>query len=310
MQDDPSEAVTAAAPEHPPDAARPFGAGDLVAGRFRIVRAIAEGGMGVVYEAIDEKLGERRALKCAKPGYAGRLPPEARHSLRVTHPNVCRIFEIHTTDTALGAVDFITMEYLDGGTLSDEIRARGPLPESEARRLAVQICAGVAAAHAQNVLHRDLKSNNVMLTGAREHRRAVVTDFGLAQESRAREHIPTSSGGAGTPAYLAPERWRGAPATVASDIYALGVVLHELVAGARPAAANGFARAIDAGIPARWRTVIARCLEPDPAKRYASAEAVSDALTNRRARMAAIAASAVAALAAAMLVGYRALVPA
>ena len=89
---------------------RPFHAGDLVAGRFRVVREIAEGAMGIVYEAIDEKLGERRALKCAKAGHASRLSPEARTSLRVTHPNVCRVFEIHTTTTQIGPIDFLSME--------------------------------------------------------------------------------------------------------------------------------------------------------------------------------------------------------
>src|SRR3989442_14310472 len=88
---------------------RPFHAGDLVAGRFRIVREIARGGMGIVYEAIDEKLNERRALKRAKPAYAPRLSPEARPSLRITHPNACRAFEIHTIGTAYALLDFLAM---------------------------------------------------------------------------------------------------------------------------------------------------------------------------------------------------------
>jgi serine/threonine protein kinase len=190
---------------------RPFRPGELVAGRFRVVREIAEGGMGVVYEVVDEKLGERRALKYAKPGYTGTLSPEARTSLRVTHPNVCRAFEIHTVDTRFGPIDFLTMEFIDGGTLSSELRARGRLPEAEARRIAQQICAGVEAAHAQALLHRDLKSNNVLLTKDSQGRtRAVVTDFGIAQESSAQGPAATVSGVAGTAGYLAPERWRGA----------------------------------------------------------------------------------------------------
>src|SRR4051812_1952793 len=108
MQDD-VDVTRTAAPKRAFGGQRPFRGGDLVAGRFRVVREIAEGGMGIVYEAIDEKLAERRALKCAKAGYASRLSPEARTALRVTHPNVCRVFEIHSTDTVLGSIDFLTM---------------------------------------------------------------------------------------------------------------------------------------------------------------------------------------------------------
>src|SRR5689334_11766726 len=111
---------------------RPFQSGDLVAGRFRVKREIAEGGMGVVYEAIDEKLGVTRALKCAKLGCASHLPPEARNALRVTHPNVCRIFEIHSAETREGPIDFLSMELIEGGTLSSRIQTHGAFPEAEA----------------------------------------------------------------------------------------------------------------------------------------------------------------------------------
>jgi hypothetical protein len=108
----------------------PFHPGDLVCERFRIVRQIAEGGMGVVYEAIDEKLDQRRALKCAKPGHHQRLPPEARSALRVTHDNVCRVYEIHTAQTGAGPVDFLAMEYIEGETLAARIARAGPLADS------------------------------------------------------------------------------------------------------------------------------------------------------------------------------------
>ena len=258
---------------------RPFHAGQVVGGRFLIVRELAEGGMGVVYEVMDEKLRERRALKCAKFGYGSHLPPEARHALRVTHPNVCRVFEIHSAQTPEGPVDFLTMELIQGGTLASRLKEQGPFKESEAREIALQICAGVAAAHQQNLLHRDLKASNVLLTkDARGGIRAVVTDFGLAQEPRAPDSGPAMSGIAGTPAYLAPERWKGEPATVVTDIYALGVVLHELISGKfpdkRPAAE----------IPPLWRKVIRRCMEPDPQRRYASVAEVAESLSGRARR--------------------------
>ena len=196
--------------------------------------------MGVVYEALDEKLNVTRALKCAKLGFDSHLPPEARNALRVTHPNVCRIFEIHSAETRDGPVDFLSMELIEGGTLSSHLKEQGALPATQALDVALQICAGLEAAHAQDLLHRDLKSNNVLLTKDNKGRlRAVVTDFGLAQEQAAPDSGPAASRVAGTPAYLAPERWRGRPATVASDIYALGIVLHELVVGHRPKLPEG-----------------------------------------------------------------------
>lgn len=271
--------LTVAMPERLPG---PFVAGERVAGRFLVEREIAEGGMGFVYLALDEKLHQPRALKVAKLGFGSHLPPEARSALRVTHPNVCRVYEIHTAETAHGPVDFLSMEFVDGGTLSRRLKDHGPFPEPEARALAEQICAGLGAAHGQNLLHRDLKSNNVLLAkDGRGGFRAVVTDFGLAQEPTAAETGPLATGVAGTPEYLAPERWRGERATIATDIYALGIVLHELITGRRP---HKEKRTISRKIPARWRAVITRCLEEDPKKRYGSAAEVAEALTGRAAR--------------------------
>jgi serine/threonine protein kinase/Flp pilus assembly protein TadD len=280
-----------------------FAPGQLVSERFRVVRCIARGGMGVVYEVLDEKLGERRALKCALPGHVSRLSPEARHALRVTHPNVCRTFEIHSMDTAEGAVDFITMEYLDGDTLADRLEKEGALPLTAAREIAQQICAGVEAAHAQGVLHRDLKSSNVMLTtDARGQPRAVVTDFGLSRERHATEHAARNAA-SGTLHYLAPERQKGAPATVASDVFALGIVLHELITGRRPPVTSDGQRVLAPGLPRPWRAVIARCLNHDPEARYTTADAVSRALTDRAGRSRTIAWASAVLLAAALAVG-------
>ena len=120
----------------------PFEAGQLLHGRFRIVREVAQGGMGIVYEAVDEKLERRIALKCAKAGFRKRLPPEVRNASDISHPNVCKTFEIHTASTDHGDVDFLTMEFLDGETLADRLR-RGPLAERRcASAIALQLCAG------------------------------------------------------------------------------------------------------------------------------------------------------------------------
>src|SRR5258708_11754588 len=130
----------------------PFELGDLLDGRFRILREIAQGGMGVVYEAMDERLDRRIAIKCAKTGFRKRLPPEVRHAREITHPNVCKIFEIHTARTAAGEIDFVTMAYLEGETLADRLK-RGPVPEAEARAIARPLCSGLARAPSQGVIH-------------------------------------------------------------------------------------------------------------------------------------------------------------
>src|ERR1044071_2660396 len=203
----------------------PFEPGELLDGRFRIVREVAQGGMGIVYEATDEKLDRRVALKCAKAGFHNRLPPEVRNATPISHPHVCKIFEIHTASTALGEIDFLTMEFLDGETLAERL-ARGPLPEAEARMLALQLCAGLGAAHRNLVIHGDLKSNNVILSrGADGTTRAVITDFGLARTPGGAQRAMQSGQLGGTPDYMAPELWKGEKATAASDIFALGVIL-------------------------------------------------------------------------------------
>src|SRR5581483_10862226 len=207
-------------------AEHPFEAGELLDGRFRIVREVAEGGMGVVYEAQDERLERRVAIKCAKAGFRKRLPPEVRHASEISHPNVCKIFEIHSASTDRGEIEFFTMEFLDGETLAERIR-REHVPEAEARLIARQLCEGLAEAHRKQVVHGDLKSSNVILTaGADGATRVVITDFGLAHRPGPQSndvHGATQSGDlGGTPDYMAPELWKGGKATVASDVYALG----------------------------------------------------------------------------------------
>ena len=137
--------------------------GEVLEGRFRIVRQAGEGGMAMVYEAFDETLKKRIAVKCAKAGFDTRLTPEVSHATEISHDNVCKIFDFHSAGRDRGEIDFITMEFLDGRTLTERL-AEGPLPEREARAIARQLCAGLAAAHRNQVIHGDLKSNNVILT--------------------------------------------------------------------------------------------------------------------------------------------------
>ena len=209
----------------------PFEPGQTIGdGRFEILREIGEGGMGVVYEAFDRKLQQKIAIKAAKPGFQRLLSPELKAALKVRHQNICLVKEIHTAQTDYGEVDFLAMELLEGETLSAHLAKAGKLSHEEALDIACQVAAGLAEAHRSGIIHRDLKSGNVILCKNEDGtRRAVITDFGLAGGTAI-----TSGEVAGTPAYMAPELWRGEQPSKASDVYALGVMLHEMVAGRRP----------------------------------------------------------------------------
>lgn len=261
--------------------ADPFEPGDEVEGRFRIVRKLAEGGMGVVYEGYDLRLDRRIAIKCARPGHNRRLPPEVRNASDISHPNVCKIFEIHTANTPRGEIDFITMEFLDGETLAQRLR-RGPIPERTALTIARQLCAGLGEAHARHVIHGDLKSNNVFLTENPDGAlRTVITDFGLAQRWETAQHVAQSQRHGGTPDYMAPELWAGQKASVRSDIYALGVILYEVATGRVPFAHRAditqeerFSRKPPPS-GSRWNRTLVRCLQANPALRFDSAAEVA-----------------------------------
>jgi eukaryotic-like serine/threonine-protein kinase len=275
----------------------PVAPGQLLADRFRVVRRIAQGGMGVVYEAFDEKLNRRIALKCARVGHDRHLRPEVRLATEVSHPNICKIYEIHSTDGLDGPLEFFTMELLEGQTLSRRLK-EGPLTRHEAETIARDLCAGLAEAHRHQVVHGDLKSANLILTKNPDGSlRAVITDFGLARGAS------TSGASGGSPGYMAPELYQGATATVASDIYAVGVILHEMVSGFRPderAAmeettvtqhASGPAPNADrkqriadrsqaplAPLRSRWDKILKTCLQVDPSRRYQSAAQILEAL--------------------------------
>ena len=273
--------------------------------RFRILREVGEGGMGIVYEAFDEKLGRRIAIKVAKSGFRKRLPPEVLHASEISHPNICRIFEIHTASTSDGEFDFLTMEFLDGETLSARLR-RGALSGAEVRDIARQICQGLAEAHRNHIVHGDLKAHNVIITRAADgNERAVITDFGLARgpmEAFDDDALATegSSEIGGTPDYMAPELWRGGRPTAASDVYALGAILYELAERRHPFAGVPWQERTQALAPARtkWDRVVSRCLHADAAERFHEAAEVAQALEPSRRRQWWLAAAAAVTLAA------------
>lgn len=265
-----------------------FAPGSLLAGRYRILAPLGRGGMGEVWRADDLTLGTPVAVKvlatsvAASPGALDRLLDEVRHAREVSHPNVCRVHDIGEAD----GVHFLTMEYVDGENLAALLRRIGRLPSDKAVEIARQLCAGLAAAHDKGLLHRDLKPENVMLDGRGTVR---ITDFGLAVlAGRLRPDDLRS----GTPAYMAPEQLEGREATVRSDLFSLGLVVHEMVTGRRvfdaktPEEFDRQRRSFDpltttSGLevidPALER-VVRRCLDPEPSRRPLSARAVAAAL--------------------------------
>jgi hypothetical protein len=277
-----------------------FAPGTILAERYRIIGLVGHGGMGEVYRADDLKLGQPVALKflpqrlASEPVFIERFYAEVRHARGVSHPNVCRVYDV----SEIEGRHFLSMEYVDGEDLASLLRRIGRLPPDKAVDIARELCAGLSAAHDKGVLHRDLKPGNVMIDG---RGRAKITDFGLAVG------VEDDKGGAevsGTPAYMAPEQLAGGGASIQSDIYALGLVLYELFTGRK---------AFEAATLADWRRkhseeqpaspstvtpgfdpvverVILRCLEKDPKSRPRSVAAVAAALPGGDPLAAAIAA--------------------
>lgn len=251
---------------------RPFAPGQVIDERFEIIREIGEGGMGVVYEALDHKRKTHIAIKAAKAGFHKLLSPELEGAIKVSHPNVCRVHEIHTVRTDHGEFDFLTMELLQGQTLAAYLNAHGKLAEDEALAIARQLCAGLEAAHHCNITHSDLKSANVMLCrNENGDLRVVITDFGLSGNN-------TGAEWGGTPRYIAPELWQGEKASKASDIYALGVTLLDMLSDPVEQPESGLslmsspALAMEAKLlPTRWKRAILSCLEAVPMNRPGSA---------------------------------------
>jgi len=283
----PSHSVSHPASSTTPDEGR-FVPGTLVAGRYRIISLLGRGGMGEVYRATDLTLSQPVALKFlpdAGPDHLRaleRFHNEVRIARRVSHPNVCRVYDVGEAD----GMPYISMEYVDGEDLASLLQRIGRLPGDKALEIARKICAGVAAAHDKGVIHRDLKPANIMLD---RRGNVVVMDFGLAAVA---DQLRGAEARSGTPAYMAPEQLRGEQVTARSDIYALGMVLYEIFTGKRAYEAANMAELIRLQESAQITSMssiaaetdpavekaIRRCLDPDPAKRPASALMVAAAL--------------------------------
>jgi serine/threonine-protein kinase len=262
--------------------------GTLLGGRYRIIALLGRGGMGEVYRATDLTLGQSVALKFL-PEEASRnqrllerFHGEVRIARQVSHPNVCRVYDIGEVE----GMPFISMEYVDGEDLASLLTRIGRLPGDKALETARKLCAGLAAAHDRGVIHRDLKPQNIMINKRGE---VVIMDFGLAAIAG---QLSGAEASVGTPAYMAPEQLKGAEVTARSDVYALGLVLYELFTGKRAFEAKSLRHLLDleesvhltsmssaaADIDPAVEKAIRRCLDPDPVKRPAGPLAVAAAL--------------------------------
>ncbi len=270
----------------------------IIGGRFRIIRYIAEGGMGTVYEAEDITLHERVALKAIRsdiacdPKIVERFKREIVLGKKVTHPNVCRVHDLGIERLENGTEFlFLTMQFLSGETLASRIK-RGPIPKAEAQPLVEDMADALSAAHQAEVIHRDFKSGNVILVRGASRTCAVVTDFGLARGVH--DDRSLHGGIVGTIDYMAPEQLRGEQVTPAADIYALGVVMYEMVTGQRPFTtdSNGTVaqkhlndepkppRELAAHLESNWDEAILGCLKKHPGERFQSAGEVKAALVS------------------------------
>ena len=282
--------------------------GATLAGRFHILRKLGAGGMGEVFQAEDSVLQEVVALKVIRPlpqpdpELEARFRSEIRLARKISHPNVCRTNDVFSDAIEGRPFLFFTMEFIEGETLAAFMAARGPLPPGEVLHLAAQIAAGLDAAHREGIVHRDLKPANIMLAPGRDGGlKPVITDFGLARPLQNEPDSALTQTGQmlGSPRYMAPEQFLGTEITAAADIYALALIVVEMIAGKRVFPDESLVRAavrratqdapplsqLASNAPPAWSVPLARALSRDPAARTASAPSLIRDLETARAPM-------------------------
>lgn len=254
--------------------------------RYEVERRLGQGGMGAVYQARDNELDRDIALKeirpelVDQPDVIARFKREVQLASEITHPNVLRVYDLGDAD----GKRFLTMQYVDGVTLSAHLRRRGLLEISEIISIFRQLCAALAAAHDKGVVHRDMKPGNVMIDA---EGKAFVMDFGLAR-SLALSGLTQTGAVLGTPHYMSPEQVSGQPVDARTDVYALGVILYQMLTGEFPFQGESTfeimmqrvqkdppsAHELNPEIPGYLRKILERCMEREPSLRYADADAV------------------------------------
>jgi eukaryotic-like serine/threonine-protein kinase len=272
----------------PAGGAASLSVGGLAIPGYRIEdpQPLGSGGMGVVYRATQTALNREVALKMllgglfASPTLRARFLVEAESAAALEHPHIVRVFEFGE----VGGYPYLAMEFVPGGTLSARLKATGPLPPADAAELVAKLAGAVAHAHSRGVVHRDIKSPNVLLTTEGEPR---LTDFGLAKVGRMARDLSVTGQVLGTPGYMPPEQAAGKVREVgtAADVYGLGAVLYDVLTGRPPFQGDSAAvtlqkvlteepqrpRALNPSVPRDLETICLKCLKKDPARRYGSA---------------------------------------
>ena len=262
--------------------------GQIIAGAYRIVRVVGEGGMGKVYEAQHLRLGHRKvAIKVLHPEFSrdrdvvSRFQREAESASSITHPNVIQVFDV---DTTADGRPFLVGEFLEGEELGDHLERVGKLDIGTAVNLVRQVCRALSAAHERGVVHRDMKPENVFLTKQREAVHIKVIDFGISKSGHGETHLTRTGMIIGTPAFMAPEQARGDKVDVRADVYATGALLYTMLTGKRPfdsddptatltlvlTADPTRPRELDPNIPEGLELVVQRAMAKNASDRYES----------------------------------------
>lgn len=279
----------------------------LIAGRYRVIKRLGEGGMGEVYLAMHEAIEKKVALKVLRTEYSSkadivtRFQQEAISASRIKHPNVLEIFDFGQLDN--GAF-FLAMEFLDGHDLADELQRQIVMQPHDGIRIAMQICRALSAAHSQGVVHRDMKPENVFLQRVADGEEIVkIVDFGIAQlrtteeaekQQPTRRRLTKTGMIFGTPEYMSPEQAAGKKADQRVDIYASGIIMYEMFTGAVPFTGETFMAVLaahlndqpppmrmiapDLSISAELEAVIMRALAKKPDERFQSMAEMAQAL--------------------------------
>lgn len=271
--------------------------GQVIGGTYRLVRAIGEGGTGRVYEAHHQRIPTKRfAIKVLHMEFLrhaeawGRFQREAKAAAAVDHPNIVGVYDVNRTDDGR---PYVVFDYLEGIDLGDLIDERGPLPPKLAATIVQQICRGLSVAHERGVIHRDIKPQNIWLTGDPDAPQVKILDFGVSRLADDASTNLTKTGALlGTPAYMSPEQARGEQVDRPADIYGVGTILYATLTGRPPFAEENVQRTLIAvmseepprprsiipAIPESLEMVVQRAMAPEPAERYASVDALAAAL--------------------------------
>jgi eukaryotic-like serine/threonine-protein kinase len=263
--------------------------GRLIGGRYRLIAPLGEGGMATLWRAMDEQLDREVAVKLLRPqfgndpGFAARFKQEARSAGSLSHPNIVSVYD-YGTDAETGG-QFIVMQLIDGEDLAAILAKNGPLKVDDAVRIAIGVASALEAAHRRGIVHRDVKPGNILI----DHD-VKVTDFGIAR-AVAEASMTVTGTTLGSVHYFSPEQARGDEVTGQSDVYALGIVLYEMLTGVRPfegdsAAGVALKRLTEdplpptahGPVPPGLSAIVMRALERDPARRFPDAGSFAEAL--------------------------------